>query len=81
MPGPVRGGLHVVQLRESRPAQLLDVDGGVGPHRGHRPGRLQEFPAGLDQISGPGTHLFRVAQQHRRSLGQLFDQQRVVVGP
>ena len=82
MTGAGRRGPHLVQFGEPRPAQLFDVDGRVlGAHCGHRPRRLQEFAAGLDQVGGPGAHLFRVAQQHRRALGQLIGQQRVIVGP
>ena len=79
MAGPGRRGPDVVQFGESRSAQLRHVDGRIAAQRGHRPGRLQEFTAGLDQVSGPGAHLFRVAQQHGRALGQLFDQE--AVGP
>ena len=81
MAGLPRRDLHLVEFAESRSAELLDVDRRITAHGGHRPRRLEEFPAGLDQVGRPGTDLFRVADQHRRAVGQLIGQQRQVVGP
>ena len=50
------------------------------PHRRHRPRRLEELPAGLDQVGGPGADLLGVAHQHRRAGGQMVGEQRQLVG-
>ncbi|CFR36550.1 Uncharacterised protein [Mycobacterium tuberculosis] len=79
-----RRGPHLVQFDEPRPTQLFDVDGGLifcSSQRRDRPRGFQEFTASPDQIRGAGAHLFRVAHQHRRAVGQLIGQQRVPVGP
>ena len=57
---------HLVEFAEARAAELLDVDGGVAADGRDRPGRLQELPAGPDQVARAGADLLRVAHQQRR---------------
>ncbi len=81
VPGLARRLAHLVEFAESRPAELLDVDRRIAAHSRHRPRRLEEFAAGLDQVRRPGADLFRVADQHRCAVGQLIGEQRHAVGP
>ena len=66
----------VVEVDETRRAERLDVDRRVAADRGRRPRRLQELPAGLDQVGRAGADLLRIADQHRGARGQVVGQQR-----
>ena len=55
---------------------MLDVDRGVPADRRHRPRRLEELLARLDQVGRPGAHLLGIADQQGRARGQLVVQQR-----
>ena len=81
MPAAARARGDVVEVAEARAAERLDVDGRVAADGRHRPGRLEELAAGLDQVGRPGADLLRVADQQRRPAGRWSVSSESSVGP
>ena len=80
VPGHGGRGPNLLKFAETRPAELFGVDGRLAADGRHRPGGLQELPAGLDQVCRTRSDLLRFTHQHRSPRRQVIGEQAESLG-